>query len=303
MAEPFLRWAGGKRWLARALAPLIQNRLGNATYHEPFLGSGAMFFAVEPQRAVLSDINSELINAYQQVRASPAKMKSLLSQARATKTEYLRIRSFNPERADERAGRFLFLNRNCWGGLYRENKQGGFNVPYGGGDRTHAVLTGGTILEDASRLMRRNTVRLQVADFETSLAVAKSGDIVYCDPTYRKRTRQHFDRYGANIFGWVDQERLAQAARAAMTRGVLVIISNASCFGVAQLYPDALILETFRRKGIGAGGPPAALSEYVFVLDPTSNHHHWEAVGKTVCRPPAISRIPRQQVAQSATSK
>jgi site-specific DNA-adenine methylase len=109
---------------------------------------------------------------------------------------------------------------------------------------------------------------LVVANFAQSLGRAGRGDVVYCDPTYRKRTRQHFDRYGATLFGWGDQQRLALAATAAVRRGALVIVSNASCFGVSQLYSEALILEVHRRKGLGPGDAVTTRAEYLFVLDP-----------------------------------
>ena len=87
------------------------------------------------------------------------------------------------------------------------------------------------------------------------------GDVIYCDPTYRRQTRHHFDRYGASVFDWDDQKRLALLAKKAFAKGALVIISNASCFGIADLYPDALIIRALRKKGFGNTNNKAALAE------------------------------------------
>src|SRR5438094_7651972 len=129
--------------------------------------------------------------------------------------------------------RFIYLNRNCWGGLYRENKNKAFNVPYGGGGRNHKSLARGSALEAAAKSLRRKGVRLKVCEFHSILSYAGTGDVVYCDPTYRRQTRDHFDRYGADVFDWNDQKHLASLAQRAFERGALVIISNASCFGIA----------------------------------------------------------------------
>ena len=129
MAKSFLRWAGGKRWLSKTLAPIIIDFLADGTYYEPFLGSGAMFFAVQPRRATLSDNNKQLINAFLQVSCKPDDLQRILAALRSTKKEYYRIRSAVPKTALEQAARFIYLNRNCWGGLYRENRRGEFNVP------------------------------------------------------------------------------------------------------------------------------------------------------------------------------
>ena len=285
MAEPFLRWAGGKRWLAEKLAPLIRSRLSDTgTFYEPFLGSGAMYFAVQPPSAVLSDINAELIATFRQVRSAWGPLRARLAVLPSTRREYLRVREWDPDSPADRAVRFLFLNRNCWGGLWRENKKGVFNVPYGGGDRTHRKLVETSLLSDAHRALGQGAVELAVGDFANFLGRANNGDVVYCDPTYRKRTRQHFDRYGPTLFGWEDQERLATAASAAARRGALVIVSNASCFGVGKLYPSALVLQVSRRKGLGPADGAATRAEYVFILDPLRRWSDWEVAGRVVAK-------------------
>ncbi|HEV8714051.1 MAG TPA: DNA adenine methylase [Candidatus Binatia bacterium] len=199
--EPFLRWAGGKRWLAKALGPILSTRVVGGTYFEPFLGSGAMFFALQPRKAILSDLNKELMTTFKEVTQHPEILAERLSALPTTRRRYEDIRKWRPRSAQDRAVRFIYLNRNCYGGLYRENRQGMFNVPFGGGERNHRrICRDGTLLH-ASMLLNRPDIEIFSCDFEQTMARAGDGDVVYCDPTYRQVTRQHFDRYGKIIFG------------------------------------------------------------------------------------------------------
>ena len=279
-AEPFLRWAGGKRWLAKSLAPLIAVRLGNdGTYFEPFLGAGAIFFAVEPGRAVLSDLNEDLVTTFNEVARRPRVVVNRLLKMGVTKEDYEHVRCWHPGSPLDKAVRFIYLNRNCYGGLYRENRHGIFNVPYGGGERNHkGICADGTILH-AARVLSRPGVRIRAGDFGDTLKYAGCGDVVYCDPTYREVTRKQFDRYGKIIFRWEDQERLACLSWEACRRGAIVILSNATCDGVRELYRHAAVVEVMRRKGLGPTGSQHRAVEYVFILDPLEAWSVWATLG------------------------
>ncbi|MHC1744847.1 MAG: DNA adenine methylase [Syntrophobacteraceae bacterium] len=275
MSKPFLRWAGGKRWLARMLAPMIRERLNGGRYFEPFLGSGAMFFAVAPERAVLSDLNEELVVTFQQVAENPGTVIKQLKEIPASKESYYEIRSHSPSGQTDRAVRFVYLNRNCYGGIHRENRQGQFNVPFGGGTRNHlGIISDGTV-EMAAEILSNAEVQILAADFESVMELANQGDIIYCDPTYRAVTRTQFDRYGKIIFGWQDQIRLAQAAAIAYERGALVIVSNTSSRDLAELYPKAVVFEIVRPKGIGPKKNEGIQAEYVLVMDPDEQSDDW----------------------------
>lgn len=279
-AKPFLRWAGGKRWLAGRLSPLLSARLGSTgVYIEPFLGSGAIFFATQPVRALLSDVNEGLITTFEQVARHPRAIITRLSRIPATRREYLRVRRWSPQSALDMAVRFIYLNRNCYGGLHRENQAGIFNVPYGGGERNHLALCSDGAILDASRLLKRPAVKLRTCDFEKVLRLATAGDVVYCDPTYREVTRRQFDRYGRTVFQWRDQERLAGLAREAFERGATVILSNATCNGIRALYQDAAVIEVQRRKGLGPAKSAGTQREFLFVMDPL---HDWESWAATI---------------------
>lgn len=276
--HPFLRWAGGKRWLASRLAPPIRVLLKQTSgrYIEPFLGGGAMFFAVAPQQSVLSDLNEELINAFRQVRHDPKYIISRLKRLRVDAATYYRVRNSSPGSDRGRAVRFIYLNRTCYGGLHRTNRQGKFNVPYGGGSRTPVSLWRDDILNGASRALNSGYCKLKQADFETLLITAKPGDTIYCDPTYQGTKRLAFDRYGATVFGWSDQERLASAARHAMRKGATVLISNVATEELRELYSDAMQVEMVRRKAIGNRAiNESSPRELLVVFDSLQRRNFW----------------------------
>lgn len=294
--KPFLRWAGGKRWLAKSLASILAKRLGNGSrYFEPFLGSGAMFFSIKPQKAILSDLNEQLIVTFAQVATQSHDLIKRLLALPATQSYYDQVRAWSPRTDLNLAARFIYLNRNCYGGLYRENMQGIFNVPYGGRGRNHKrICTDDTILR-ASSVLNHSGIRITSCDFQVAFRQARNGDVIYCDPTYRPVTRKHFDRYGKIIFDWEDQERLAREALDAYSRGVLVIISNASCNGIKNLYSQAGVIKMVRRKGLGLKKDFHGLVEYLFILDPLHRWEEWHQIGLPI-------ELPKKRISCS-TSK
>lgn len=278
---PFLRWAGGKRWLAKIISPIIKNRLNktNGVYFEPFLGSGAMFFAIEPSKNILSDMNLELIKTYKTLRISWRKIQSIMMQWDVNKSNYYLIRSLETTNRYEAAARFIWLNRTCYGGLYRENKSGEFNVPYGGGSRTPELLFKANILRKTSKILKQDA-KIIHSDFEKIIDMAQEGDVVYCDPTYTNVQRGQFDRYGSNIFSWDDQIRLAYSAEKAWNRGVSVIVSNGFFNDLIPLYPKAYRLPQKKIKAIGNKATSSENGyEYLLVLDPYKNRKTWKKIG------------------------
>lgn len=245
---PFLKWPGGKRWASPRIAALIRERL-TKTYFEPFLGGGAVFFELRPRLAVLSDINAELINAYLQVRDSPRELIRQIKRLPVSKNVYDRLRLAEPKDPIRRAVRFLYLNRTAFGGIYRLNLDGKFNVPYGGGERTPQVLWEKQILKNASEALAN--VEIRATDFKSILEVATKGDVVYCDPTYTvAHDRNGFIRYNERNFSWADQVALATSALKARQRGVMVIISNANHRSIRDLYSDAQFTIQQRRSRV-----------------------------------------------------
>lgn len=180
---PFLKWAGGKRWLSQRILDLAGPIEGR--YIEPFLGGGAVFFALKPERALLSDINAELINAYMVIKVDPGRVYALLKehQFRHSKKYYYSIRDYQPRCEYRKAARFIYLNRTCWNGLYRVNLKGQFNVPIG---TKSAVLLPTDDWDALSTLLR--SARIVCGDFEETIAQAVEGDLVFCRPSIHSKT-------------------------------------------------------------------------------------------------------------------
>jgi len=265
--RPFLKWPGGKRWAAETIANLIRGYLVG-TYYEPFLGGGAIFFHLLPERAVLSDINSELVLVYKTIQSDCKAVLSKVKKMAVGKEEYYRIRAMTFQSDIEKTARFLYLNRTAFGGIYRLNRSGKFNVPFGGGQRTPALLWERNLLKDASIAL--DSVSIRCTDFQKTISLAGPGDVVYCDPTYTvAHDRNAFIRYNEKNFSWDNQKSLATAAKAAVTRGATVLISNAHHGSIRELYPDARVRHLKRYSGVSTDSAKRReVREYLFILTP-----------------------------------
>lgn len=231
--QPFLRWAGGKRWLVSRLSQKIPPF---KTYYEPFLGSGAVFFSIRPKNAILSDSNPELINCFKCVRNHCGSVMGVLDKLEVSTSMYYKIRDTLYHRADSvrRAAYFIYLNRTCWNGLYRVNRQGRFNVPAGEVSRVKELYNRQQLIT-ASELLKK--AKLRCCDFEVALKTAESGDFVYCDPPYiTTHLDNGFIKYNSKLFCEVDELRLAKMGRTLVDSRVSVLISNASHPLIRQLY-------------------------------------------------------------------
>ncbi|WP_414682914.1 DNA adenine methylase [Longimicrobium sp.] len=265
--RPFLRWPGGKRWAAPTIAKLIEPAL-RCRYIEPFLGGGAVFFHLRPGRALLADLNSDLVETYVAIRDRPQEIVRILEQWTASENTFYSLRGWKPTTPLERAARFLFLNRTSFAGIYRENRDGDYNVPFGGGARTHRILIDTDLLSLASEAL--NAVELVNVDFEATLDRAGIGDVVYCDPPYPPSRRGGFERYNGRPFSWADHVRLSEAAHRAKSRGSLVIISNGTNPEIEELYADAdiRVLERGSQVSRTVSGR-GRVRELLFILQPT----------------------------------
>lgn len=199
MAIPLLRWAGSKRqhvpFLRECWTASAQSR-----YIEPFAGSAAVFFAVAPPRAVLGDINGELIETYRTVRRTPPAVYRRLRHFATGERAYYRVRAMRPTSAVCKAARFIYLNRFCFNGLYRTNVQGDFNVPYGAPKTLN--LPDLDHFRACAALLSR--VRLLRADFRRALSYVEEGDFVYIDPPYAISQRRVFIQYAKGHFATDD---------------------------------------------------------------------------------------------------
>ena len=243
---PFLKWAGGKRWLANHIVELVKPLKGK--YIEPFLGSGAVFFALRPTQAILSDTNFYLINTYEAIKLDPERVSRLLQkhQLLHSKDYFYRMRSYKPRCQFRMAAQFIYLNRTCWNGLYRVNLNGKFNVPIG----TKSTVTMST--DDWSTISKLlSPVSLVCGDFESVIEKAGAGDLVFADPPYTvKHNFNGFIKYNDALFSWDDQVRLRDALLRARKRGSNAIITNAHHQCIRDLYQDHFVLEPIARASV-----------------------------------------------------
>lgn len=247
--KPFLKWAGGKRWIVERDEFRIPSYSGR--YIEPFLGGGAVFFFHAPKEALLSDLNPRLIETYQSLRSDwQAVWSKLKTHQRNHSLDYYYVERSRSRRAPHaRAAQFLYLNRACWNGLYRENLSGKFNVPIG---------TKSTIVFDNDDF-EAVSERLKVAtifcgDFEDTINQAKSDDLIFVDPPYTTAHNYNgFVKYNQNIFSWNDQIRLRDSLVRAVSRNAKVVLTNAMHESVLALYEGISTIVEIPRQTVISG--------------------------------------------------
>jgi DNA adenine methylase len=251
MAEPFLKWPGGKRWLARQIDNLLPSVYGR--YLEPFLGGGAVFFHLSPRRAILSDTNKELINVYRCLKIHAEEIDERLASLQKQHSEalYYHTRAMNPTDGVGRSVRFLYLNRTCFNGIYRVNLKGEFNVPMGSKELVEYPKD---YLKEVAAILRRVSIR--ESDFEKTIDMATAGDFIYVDPPYTvMHNNNNFLKYNSSLFSWEDQIRLAAAIKRAAQRGAAIMLSNADHQSVKELYKGFGYHRSINRASILAAEP------------------------------------------------
>jgi DNA adenine methylase len=221
-ARPFLRWAGSKRKQLSRLAPFWSKC--HKRYVEPFAGSACLFFELAPQAAVLGDCNKELIETYRIVRDEPERLHHRLCHIRRDAVTYERWRDLDPQVLDRetRALRFVYLNRNCFNGIYRTNGSGAFNVPMGSRLGKYPSKHDFII---CSELLQR--AKLVDTDFADTLSLVEKGDFVYLDPPFAVNSRRIFREYGKKTFAISDIPRLSVSLEEIVNRKADFIVSYA----------------------------------------------------------------------------
>lgn len=266
--EPFLRWAGGKTWLISHL-PRILSNVPFEHYHEPFLGGGAIFFSLEhTKKSYLSDANPELINAYIQIRDCPQEVIDCFLRFRNTEEEYYRIRDeYVPQSLADEAARFIFLNQTSYNGLYRVNRKGKYNVPYGFRDKWHY---------DTDRLFsiskKLHKTRIACGDFETNKYRIKRHDLVFLDPPYTvSHNHNGFIEYNKHLFSLEDQKRLNCFIDYIKHKDAYYILTNAAHKAIFEIFDkaDDRTIELPRQSSIGGkNASRAEITEYIFTNIP-----------------------------------
>lgn len=242
--RPFLKWAGGKRQIISHIKQFINNEVmtENAIYYEPFVGGGSLFFDLARNNCVINDYNSEIVNAYRVIKEHPTGLIRMLKYHQKNDSEeyYYLIRNMDKDPRFKRIGnvkkaaRTIYLNKTCFNGLFRVNRDGYFNTPRG--KYVNPLICDEDNIRDISRFLNENNVQILNCDFEKSCPNAGEGDFVYLDPPYDYEDECGFVSYNAKGFSRYDLERMKKFCDRLIENGCTVLISNNDTSFVRQLF-------------------------------------------------------------------
>ena len=251
--RPFVKWAGGKRQLLSILSDSAPNSFGR--YFEPFIGGGAFLFSQLPDRATIADVNPELINCYQVIRDDVEALMRSLKLHKNDEEHFYATRAKNLAKLTpvQRASRFIYLNKTCFNGLYRENRSGQFNTPFG--RYVNPKIVDRENLLAISNYLNTSDIKINCGSYQTVLDEAMARDFVYFDPPYAPLTKTaNFAGYVKGGFGIKDQIELATVYAQLSEKGVLVMLSNSNTDIIHELYKGFSIKTIHASRAINCKG-------------------------------------------------
>lgn len=248
LPQPFLKWAGGKRQLLPEIRKYIPETFH--TYYEPFVGAGAVLFDLQPQKAVINDINAELVNVYYAIKDDVDELIEDLKKHENDKDYFYEIRNMDrtPEYEElssvKKASRIIYLNKTCFNGLFRVNSRGQFNVPFG--KYKNPQIVNEEVLRAVHAYLSSAEIEIKNIDFVSAVANAAKGDFVYFDPPYDPVSEtSSFTSYSLNGFKKEDQIRLRDLCVELDQRGVKFLLSNSATDFIIDIYSEkGFIVET-----------------------------------------------------------
>ena len=261
LVTPFVKWVGGKRQLLPEIKKFVPKKFN--TYFEPFVGGGAVLFELQPNQAIVNDINKELINVYSVIQNNVDELiETLSNQEEYSNTSecYYKVREldrepkkYNKLTGIERAARILYLNKTCYNGLYRVNNMGEFNSPFGSYKNPNIVNE--VTLKAVNKYFNESNIKFLNGDFEKVLKTARKGDFVYFDPPYAPISKtSNFTGYNENGFGENEQIRLKKVCDSLNKRKVKFLLSNSDCEFIRNLYKDYNIVTIKAKRTINSNG-------------------------------------------------
>lgn len=281
MISPILKWVGGKRQLLSEIMPLINKNC--STYVEPFVGGGAVFFELQPKKAIINDFNSELINVYQVVRDNVEELISALEKHNELNSEeyFYEVRGIDrteqfQEMTDiEKAARIIYLNKTCYNGLYRVNAAGHFNSPYG--KYKNPNIVNATTLRAMSKYLNKGNIVIRQGDYKEALKGLRKGAFVYLDPPYMPiSTSSSFTGYTQNGFSYDHQVELKKECDKLRKKGIAFLQSNSDCPEIRDLYKDYEIITVQARRNINSNAKKRGeINEVLIYYDPTKDCVEW----------------------------
>lgn len=270
--KPFLKWVGGKRQLIPAISRYLPRHIN--TYYEPFVGAGALLLNIpHPRQLVINDLNAELINCYRVIQKQPEQLLHHLAQHQNTPDYFYALRALDRDAEAfaklndvERAARTIYLNKTCFNGLYRVNRKGEFNAPFGRYRNPTIADTPGIMA--VHHFLSQKPVRILNQDFEQAVKGARAGDFVYFDPPYDPvSTTASFTAYQQEGFGRAEQKRLARLAHDLTRRGCRVMLSNSSTDFIRSLYKDFEIVKVSATRRINAVASKRGAVDEVLIMN------------------------------------
>ena len=259
--SPFLRWAGGKKWLLKHIKPMMPSEFND--YYEPFLGGAAVFFNTRNNgKFHISDLNEDLITTYKEIRDNLDSVINHLRGFKNTLDDYYKIRSTKYNKPSERAAQFIYLNKTSFNGIYRVNSTGGYNVPYG--YRENIDIVDENNLRNCCTKLQDVTISCN--DFDLTLSDVKEGDFCFIDPPYTTAHENNgFIAYNQKLFSIEDQYRLAERLRVINNIGAKYIVTNAFHTSIAKIYENTGDLHKIERMSTigGRGAKREVIHEYV----------------------------------------
>ncbi|MCL2006928.1 MAG: DNA adenine methylase [Treponema sp.] len=243
--RPFLKWAGGKRQLLPQIKRHLPGNIRDLIYYEPFIGAGAVFLELMPAKAIINDFNSQLITTYNIIKNNINELLALLELHRRKHNREYFYEIRNIDRDSERftelseiekAGRLIYLNKTCFNGLYRVNKAGHFNVPYG--RYSNPSVFEEANLREINRFLLNDNITILNIDFEEAVSNADENSFIYFDPPYHSPGNKNFTSYKEDGFGEYDQLRLCKSIKRLTERGVKCLLSNSDTEFIRTLYSD-----------------------------------------------------------------
>ncbi len=274
-AVPFVKWAGGKRQLIESITPLLPKRI--SSYCEPFLGGGAVFFSLQPKKAVVNDLNQDLMLVYETIRDDVDALIASLQTHENTADYYYMMRDMDRDKKAysalsrvEKASRLLYLNKTCFNGLFRVNSSGEFNTPFGHYKNPNIVNE--PVLRAVSQYFSASSITFCSEDFSQTLERVGKGSFVYLDPPYDPLSgTANFTGYNQGGFGRAEQIRLKEACDRLTKRGVKFMLSNSATDFIRELYQAYDVTVVKAKRAINANARKRGAVEEVLIRNYSRN--------------------------------
>lgn len=271
--SPVLKWGGGKRQLLDTILPLIPP---HTRYYEPFVGGAAVLLGLRPEYAVINDFNAELINSYKVIRDNPEELIKLLQEHKEKNSVdyFYEVRAWDRDSAiydgmtdAEKAARTIYLNRTCFNGLYRVNKQGFFNTPCG--KYKNPEIVNADRIRAIHEYLAGNRIDIRCGDYKNALKHIRDGEFVYFDPPYMppESGEETFTKYTVDGFDEKKQIELKEVCDMLTEKGVKFMLSNSYCSFIRELYKEYHVGTVRARRNVSADGGKRSLIDEVLVTN------------------------------------